>query len=152
MSAEHHRDNEVNRERGSILLLGIGLWVVVLSAVFVIGSLTAIHAERRDLLAQADAIALSVANAVSDASYYTGQAVSYDNAEVRNQARVLLARDEDSDGVQLINPTGQRDDGVIVSLRKVVRVPFIPSFLSSISDVALTVTSQARLRTLDDVD
>lgn len=152
MSAEHHRGNEVNRERGSILLLGIGLWVVVLSAVFVIGSLTAIHAERRDLLAQADAIALSVANAVSDASYYTGQAVNYDNAEVRNQARVLLARDEDSDGVQLINPTGQRDDGVIVTLRKVVRVPFIPSFLSSISDVALTVTSQARLRTLDDVD
>lgn len=152
MSAEHHRGNEVNRERGSILLLGIGLWVVVLSAVFVIGSLTAIHAERRDLLAQADAIALSVANAVSDASYYTGQAVSYDNAEVRNQARILLARDEDSDGVQLINPTGQRDDGVIVTLRKVVRVPFIPSFLSSISDVALTVTSQARLRTLDDVD
>ena len=152
----NHPMRRDKREDGSILLLGIGLWVFVLCVVFVVGSLTIIHAERRDLLAQADAIALAVANEVSDAAYYSDTPAAhgfyYDTAQVRSCAQLFLERDPDADGVKLTTPTGQRGDGVVVSLEKVVRVPFVPSFLDSISDVALTVTSQARLRTIDGVD
>lgn len=60
------------REEGNMIVLGIGVWIVALSLVFIVVSALSLHQERRELYAVADEVSLSLAASVSDARTTVG--------------------------------------------------------------------------------
>ena len=59
-------------EDGNMLVLGVGAWMVVAALLFVLSSASALYAERRDLMAEADSMALALADEIDTAAYYSG--------------------------------------------------------------------------------
>lgn len=135
-------------ESGNLIVLGLGIWVFLLSLLLVLGSALSVYNARKDLLAQADAIALTVASEISDAAYYSGGPVQPGNVKVA--ATQALANQVWGDLTpELIEPTGATGQVVVVSLRARTRIPFVPSFLSAADEVVFEVTSRARLRSFE---
>ncbi|MDP9801497.1 hypothetical protein J2S49_001573 [Arcanobacterium wilhelmae] len=139
------------REEGNMIVLGIGVWIVALSLVFIVVSALSLHQERRELYAVADEVSLSLAASVSDAAYYSGNVAgavtspSYNVAELSTHAQRKLA--EHGQEIQLLSVKTHADK-LGVEVEKVVRIPLVPAFLGAIDEVRLTVISWARLRTI----
>ncbi len=64
------RERRQEPERGNMLVLGLGLWLVAAMLVLVVAVASDLHAERRDLLAEADSVVLALADDVADAAYF----------------------------------------------------------------------------------
>lgn len=64
----------VGDERGSVLLLGVGLVIVCLLAIAVITDVSAAFLQRRSLMSVADAAAIAGAQAIDQGAYYANGA------------------------------------------------------------------------------
>lgn len=116
------------RERGSVLLLGIGFVAVCLLAVVVTVDASAAFVQRRELMAVADAAALAGAQAIDFDEYYrTGATVGtrLDPPRVAEVARRQVAIAEDSQ----IAFEGVTTDGITVRVRlsRPLELPFLQS-------------------------
>ena len=154
-------------ESGQIMLLTLAYALIALSLVLVIASASAVHLERKQLLALADGAALDAADAIDLDLFYGADeadsvlAVSGDGAAgvggvvplsddaVRRavaQHIQLAPSAAGLSGLVVGEPTGS-PDGVTaqVTLGAVARPPLIPWVLVGWSDgIALSVTSTAR--------
>ena len=149
-------------ERGNILVLGLGLWLVACLLLFGTISVTLVALERRELFAQADTMALEIADDLDEAAYYGGASADSfatdsfranthastggsdfapSSVQVQRRARELLGPQ-----VRLAEPTGVDNGAVVVTLAKDVSIAFLPSG-SGISGITIDVTSRAQLRT-----
>ncbi|MDO5025978.1 MAG: hypothetical protein Q4E03_05635 [Trueperella sp.] len=135
-------------ESGNMIVLGLGIWVFLLALLLVLGSALSVYNARKDLLAQADAIALTVASEISDIAYYSGETIYPGNVKAA-ATRALASQDWGDQKPELIEPTGSNGQVVVVSLRARAQIPFIPAFLSAADEVVFEVTSRARLRSLE---
>ncbi len=137
---------------GQITLLALGYFLLALCLVAVVADATAVHLARTQLQDAADAAALDAADALSDASVYTGgvtgDAVPLTDREVRAQAeRYLRSYTAPSrvEGVRLGAATGT-DDGrsATVELTARARLPIAAPVVASFTGgVAVTVRSTA---------
>lgn len=125
-------------EDGNLIVMGLGLWVVVISLILIISSAIHVHTVRRDLLNHSDALALELAQDISDEGYYAGHAL---NLRPDPPARGTVVV-----GEQNVAYTAYvSGEAVVVTLRGAARLPFIPDLLAVPSAVELTVTSSAEL-------
>ncbi|QJC22160.1 hypothetical protein [Arcanobacterium buesumense] len=128
-------------EPGNLLILGLGIWVFVMMLVLIIGASVHLHNERKDVLARADGVALKLAQEVSDAHYYAGN-VSYDVSHIQSEAHRAVSNTQD----WVSQPTGVSGNDIVVTLCRLVPVPFVPSFLDNLDEIEMCATSSARLR------
>lgn len=136
---------ESTTERGNLVILGLGLWVFVLSLTLVVASALNLHNERRDLLAEADGVALAIAESISDRAYYTSQTYEYDESELRDTAEQMLTGTRFADaviGVEVIGTT------VAVTLQTSSPLVFVPSLVDASPHVVIRATSYASLETI----
>lgn len=135
--------DRVAEDRGSVLLLGIGMVVVCLLAVAVVTDVTTAFLQRRHLFSVADSAALAGAQAVDlDAYYARGASVG----TRLNPALVVAAARAHLQGVGDIpdlSVDGITTDGVTVrvSLSAPLRLPFF----DGLRDETVRVESTARL-------
>ena len=133
-------------DRGSVLLLGIGLVAVCLLAVVVLVDASAAFLQRQQLFALADTAALAGAQAIDLEAYYdngASAATRLDVAAVPSRVRAHLSRSAASRSIDGLSLDGIRSDGrqVEVSLSSPLRLPF----LSELFPGRLRAESQARL-------
>ncbi|QOQ38518.1 hypothetical protein [Trueperella pecoris] len=133
-SARHPR-----AESGNLIVLGLGLWVVVVSLILVLASAIHIHGVRRDLLNTADSLALELAQSISDDAYYSGSSLEL-KPEPPSAGTLLV------DGGEVSFVVRVEGSSVVVDLTRNARLPFVPELLSAVDEVELTVTSTAELR------
>ncbi|MDV6239276.1 hypothetical protein R3J22_07025 [Trueperella bernardiae] len=126
-------------EDGNLIVLGLGVWVVVISLILILASVIHVYGVRRDMLNAADSLALELAQDISDATYYSGPALSLTPAPPASGTLTV-------DGREVRFRTRVADDAVVVELTRRARIPFMPQFASAVDEVELTVTSTARLR------
>lgn len=140
-------------DSGQVLLLGMAFGLLALAIVLVIASAAAVHLERKQLWALADAAALDAADALDAETFYTAGSpearVPLTDEGVRGAVADHLAGSPGAAGLRgltVAEPTGS-PDGVTaqVTLGAVVRPPFVPWALVGWSDgIAIRVTSSAR--------
>ncbi|MFD1504444.1 hypothetical protein ACFSBG_01975 [Georgenia yuyongxinii] len=146
-------------EKGRILLLTLAFGALVLTLVLVVASASAVHIERKRLLALADTVAADAADAVDEAAYYQGllggeaagaTRVPLTTATVRAAVRDhLLAPASGAanfEALRVAEPTGT-PDGVTaeVTLVALARPPLVPWPIVPWSEgITLRVTSTAR--------
>lgn len=119
-------------DRGSVLLLGVGLVAVALLALVVLTDVAAALLQRQRLLAVADGAALAGAQAIDLAAYYAqgaGPQTRLDPTAVDVAARRHLAgtgarRDIDGLAVERVWSDGQQ---VVVELSAPLTLPFLTS-------------------------
>lgn len=141
---------------GQVLLLVIAYATIALSLVLVVVSASAVHLERKRLLAVADAAVLDAADEVDESIYFPGGAepgsVPLSDASVRASVDEFLeqrgARAEFDDlavGAGTGTPDGRTAE---VALTATVQPPLIGWALEAFSDgVVLRATSRARVDT-----
>lgn len=156
------------RDSGQIMLLTIGYALLALALILVLASASAVHLERKQLLALADAAALDAADALDAALYYTGADLPASPADAGDAARtadaaVVPLTDETVraavvghverspaaggvTGLRIGEPTGTYDGSTAqVTLIGVARLPFVPWAIEGWSGgIPLRVTSSAR--------
>lgn len=125
-------------EDGNLIVMGLGLWVVVISLILIITSAIHVHTVRRDLLNHGDALALELAQEISDESYYAGQGL--DLRPAAPASGTIVVGDQTATYTAYVS-----GDAVVVSVTGTVRLPFIPDMLAAPGAVELTVTSSAEL-------
>ena len=135
-------------ERGSTLLLGIGLAVVCLLTVAVVTDTTAAFLQRRSLMAVADSAALAGAQAMDLDAYYRQGAragTSLDAARVVSAVQRHLGRFAVSEPDLAV--VGIRTDGenVWVRLARPLSLPFLGSVLGEGRADEVRVEAVARL-------
>ena len=149
-------------DAGQILLLTIGYAMIALALVLVIGSASAVHLERKSLLALAEGAALDAADAVDLDLFYGADSfldavgegsfaglVPLSDAAVR-EAAVEYLRDAPAaagiTGLAIGEPTGSPDGrSARVTLVALARPPLVPWVLVGWSEgIALQVTATAR--------
>lgn len=118
-------------ERGSVILLGLGILGVCLVAIAVVVDATSAFAQRRQLYSLADAAALSGVQSIDLASYYAtgaGAGTRLDAASVQQRVEESLAAAEAGAGVAGVRLDGVHTDGVSVrvDLSAPLRLPFLP--------------------------
>lgn len=139
-------------DSGRIMILTLGLAVVLLALVFVVVSVSAVHIERKQLLAMADAAAADAASRISEEAYYSGEMtaqVGLSDESVRAAAADYVARFGAQLGVpeaQVAEPTGSPEGrSAQVTLTTVARIPLVPALAEPMgAGLRLTVTSIAR--------
>lgn len=130
-----------NRENGNILILGIGMWFVVLALAFAIMAVADLYIDKRDLAAEADFIALSLADDVEESSYYGSESdFRVAESELVRRARELARYDS-----EIVQLSSQSDGSVYIQLKRVVPVFTIPA-LTNAGNVDLYASSTAYLR------
>ncbi|MDP9805763.1 hypothetical protein J2S70_000345 [Trueperella bonasi] len=125
-------------EDGNLIVMGLGLWVVVIALIFILTSAIHVHSVRRDLLNHADAIALELAQEVANDDYYAASSLSLRPATPAGGTVVV----GNHNATYAAYVSG---DTVVVNLRGIAYLPFVPEFLADSSAVNLTVTSSAEL-------
>lgn len=128
MTRRRDRERPGDAERGSVLLLGIGLIAVCLMAVVVTVDASAAFVQRRELMAVADAAALAGAQAIDFEEYYrTGATIGtrLDPPQVALVARRQVAMADDP----TIAFDGVTTDGITVRVRlsRPLELPFLQS-------------------------
>ena len=139
---------------GQVMLLSLAFGLLAILLVGVVVSATAVHLERKRLLALADLAALDAADAMDPARYYAAPPgepdapVDLTPAEVRAAVEDYLrqvpaaARFGDLEVVEASTEDGRT---VVVTLRAVADVPLVSAATAAWSDgVELVVTSRAR--------
>ena len=153
----------VRVDSGQILLLTIGYAMIALALVLVIASASAVHLERKSLLALAEGAALDAADAVDLDLFYGPDALT-DSPEERSFAGLVPLSDDGvreavvehlrtapaAEGMAALaigEPTGSPDGrSAQVTLVALARPPFVPWVLVGWSEgIALRVTAAARV-------
>lgn len=135
-----------DRQRGSTVILGIGLLGLCLLACAVVVDAASAFLQHRQLFAIADAAALSGAQVIDLPSYYrqgAQQATRLDSAAVIARARAHVESLQERDALPGLRVESIRTDGssVIVELSAPVRLAFLPL----LEPGSLRVRSTARL-------
>lgn len=135
-----------NREYGNILILGIGAWFVILAFAFAVMAAGDLYIDKRDLAAEADYIALSIADDIDESSYY-GDASSFylPENELLRRASELIRHDS-----EIVHLFVRPDGSVHIQLKRTVSV-FAISALTNVGNVELYASSTAYLREYDDL-
>lgn len=150
------RARDEGREDGQILLLVVGYALVAVLLVSVVASATAVHLERKRLLALADLVALEAADALDPALYYAGDqgvpgagspvVLTPDGVRAAVESHLASAPEAARfRGLEVVEAT--TDDGrtARVTLRATADVPLVTLVTAPWSDgVDLLVTSRAR--------
>jgi hypothetical protein len=143
-------------DSGQIMILSIGYALIAMVLVLVLAAASAVHLERKQLLALADAAALDAADAIDLDRYYAGAAgdagadpVTVTDASVRAAVARHISTAPSATGLarlQVAEPTGTPDGSTVqVTLTAVARPAFVPWVLAGHADgVPLRVTSSAR--------
>lgn len=135
-------DLDNDGERGSVLLLTVGLAVVALLVVAVVTDAAALFLHRRSLAAAADGAALAGAQGVDLAAVYAGRAdgtLPLTSKAVRSRVRAYVsASAPDAARVLVARTDGTR---VRVRLGETVRLPF-RSWLP-VGDTSVEVVAEA---------
>ena len=138
---------------GQIMLLSLAFGLLATLLVGVVVSATAVHLERKRLLALADLAALEAADAMDPARYYVAPdaeaaPVVLTPADVRGAVEAYLAdapaasRFAELEVVEATTPDGRT---VVVTLRAVADVPLLSAATAAWSDgIELVVTARAR--------
>ena len=129
-------------DRGSALILGVGMVAVCLLAVVVLVDASAAFLQRRELVSLADAAALAGAQGIDLAAYYAdgaGPATRLDPSTVTRRVHDFLAGSDPLDGMRIDD---LECDGRVV--RVVLSAPLTLPFLQRGSD-RVVVESRARL-------
>ena len=132
-------------ERGSVLVVGIGVVAACLLAAVVLVDSAAAYLQRQHLLAVADALALAGAQAIDLPAYYANGASASTRLDVDAvpvRVRSHLAR-SGAAGIEGMTVERIASDGtdVVVRLSAPLRLPF----LSGLSSGPVVVESRARL-------
>jgi hypothetical protein len=130
-------------DRGSVLILGVGLTAVCLLAFVVMVDASAAFLQRRQLLAVADAAALAAAQSIDLPAYYADGATSATRLDVgglprRVRAYVGRAGVPEGSTVDLVQSDGR---AVLVEMSAPLRLPF----LSGLAIDRIRVESRAQL-------
>jgi uncharacterized membrane protein len=129
-------------DRGSVLLLGVGLTVVCLLAFVALVDASAAFLQRRQLLAVADAAALAGAQAIDLPSYYESGASAATRLDVGIVPRRVRAQVGAADVAGLTIDAIQSDgDAVLVRLSRPLELPFLPGVFGD----RIRVESRAQL-------
>jgi uncharacterized membrane protein len=133
-------------DRGSVLLLGIGVVTICLLAIVVLVDASATFLQRQQLLALADAAALAGAQAIDLDAYYAGgasAATELDPGQVPVRVRRQLARSRAATTVTGLAVDRISSDGgqVLVALSAPLRLPF----LSTVFDARVVAEGRAQL-------
>lgn len=133
-------------DRGSVLLLGIGLVAVCLLAIATLVDASAAFLQRQQLQAVADAAALAAAQSVDLPAYYeNGASPATRLAPSAVPARVdgYLERSWGASGIDGLRVDRAWSDGeqVLVALSCPIRLPFLPHLLGG----TVSVESWAQL-------
>ncbi len=121
----------IREERGSVLLLGIGLMGVVLMAISVVTDASMAFIQRQQLQARADAAVLSGVQSIDRDHYYAHGATKHTRllpAVASARAREHIERDQARDripGLVVVGVAGG-DRGVVVELTAPIRTAFWP--------------------------
>lgn len=139
---------------GQVMLLSLAFGLLAILLVGVVVSATAVHLERKRLLALADLAALEAADAMDPGRYYAepsggaGAPISLRPEEVAAAVEAYLA---DAPGASRFTDLevleAGTEDGrtVVVTLRAVANVPLLTTATAAWSDgVELVVTARAR--------
>lgn len=139
---------------GQIMLLAIAYGLLALLLVGVVVSATAVHLERKELLALADLAALEAADVIDVGAYYTGASVEegaamrLEPADVAASVEEFLATaPEAARFADLVVVEATTTDGrtARVTLRATAHVPLLSVVTAAWSDgIELVVTTQAR--------
>lgn len=145
------RGGDWGGDRGSVLVLGLGMVAVALLVVMVGVDATSAYLQRRSLVALADASALAGAQAIDAHAYYRDGATSttgLDPAAVTGRVSDFL-RAVVADAPEGLRLEAVATDGrvVVVRLSQPLRLPFLSAMVRD----PITVESRARLayRTVD---
>ncbi len=143
-------------DEGSVLLLSLVYMLIALVLVTVVICASAIHLERKRLIAVADAAALAAADQTDRSAYFDGvkdpwaERIALTDEAVRSAARAHLRASPAAarlEGLRLVRagtPDGQR---AVVEVRAVARVPLLNWVLEPWSDgIVLTAESHAGSR------
>ena len=114
----------LRQDRGSVLILSLGLFVVCVLAVGIVVDASSVFLARRSLQAEADSAALAGAQAIDIDAYYARGAsdgIRLDPASVRAAVQRFVRRGS----VQgQLTSVALRDDVVLVRMTGRVRPPF----------------------------
>lgn len=138
-------------ESGSVLLLILGFGVVVLALVLVVASISALHIERKQLLAAADAAALDAASLLDRDAFFQEPGEGFVISDGAVLARVEDYLDDYAtvmglDGVAILEASvGEDQRTITVTLSSRADIPFVPSLVPGIADaIRVEATSVAR--------
>lgn len=145
-------------DEGQVLLLTLGFVVVALLLVLVVSAATAVHLDRKRLVALADVVALDAADALANPGYFApgaGQGdphrggIDLSDASVRAAVDAYLRDDpaatEPFVTVRVLEATSPDGRSAHVRLGAVVRVPVVGGILSAWSD-GVTVEAESSAR------
>ena len=130
----------VGDERGSVLLLGVGLVIVCLLAIAVITDVSAAFLQRRSLMSVADAAAIAGAQAIDQGAYCANGAsvgTRLNPRLVRSAALAHLTRTNATTAIPGLHVDGISSDGVrvLVALSSPLRLPFFGAIFSEVAQV-----------------
>lgn len=123
--------NRISADRGSVLLLGIGLIGVILLAISVVTDASLAFNQRQALQTRADAAVLAGVQQIDIDHYYAHGATEHTRlipAQARDRAREHIRRDQAGDpivGLTVVE-VGGTDREVTVELSAPVRTAFWP--------------------------
>lgn len=130
-----------DKEKGNVLILGIGAWFVILALAFAVMAAADLYIDKRDLVAEADFIALSLADDIEESSYYGGESSFHvSERELLQRADGLVRYDSD-----IVHLSSRPDGSIYIQLKRTVPVFTIPA-LTSVGNVELYASSTAYLR------
>jgi len=140
-------------DSGQITLLAIGFMVVALALVAVVASATAVHLDRKSVVALADLVALEAADALSDETYFANPVTADDpgvpltDGAVADAVEEYLAAHGDDGLAGLRVLEASTDDGwtATVRLGAVSRPPLVWWLVGTWSD-GFAVTGEAHAR------
>lgn len=140
------------REDGQVLVLSLAYALLAIVLVAAVVSATAVHLERKRLLALADLAALAAADALDVATYYAADApLPLDPDEVRATVTEYVAAAPAAEcftGLTVVEATSDDARTVRVTLRAVADVPLVTVVTAPWSDgIELVVTARARAET-----
>lgn len=146
------------QDEGQVLLLTLGFVVVALLLVLVVSAATAVHLDRKRLVALADVVALDAADALASPGYFApgaGQGeparggIDLSDASVRAAVEDYLRENpsatEPFATVRVLEATSPDGRSAHVRLGAVVRVPVVGGVLSTWSD-GVTVEAESSAR------
>ncbi|MDC7120232.1 hypothetical protein OMK64_01625 [Cellulomonas fimi] len=158
VSAVRARAGDHGGDDGQVLLLTLGFVVVALLLVLVVAAATAVHLDRKRLVALADVVALDAADALANPAYFAPGAGQGDparggldlsDAGVRAATEAYLrenpAATEPFVTVRVLEATSPDGRSAHVRLGAVVRVPVVGGVLSTWSD-GVTVEAESSAR------
>ncbi len=137
---------------GQVMLLALAFALLAILLVGVVASATAVHLERKRLLALADLAALEAADAVDPDRYYASPPrdapVTLTPDDVRGAVEAYLVEAPAAarfDDLEVVEATTEDGRTVVVTLRAVAGVPLLSVVTAAWSDgVELVVTARAR--------